>query len=218
VSPRPYDSRRRTAAAQETREKILDAARAVIAGKGDLSEFSIDAVAQKAGVARMTVYNQFRSRAGLLEALADHLAGRGGMSRMRSIFTEPEFDRALTALVETFVAFWASDRVTLRRLRAMAVAFPDSDGVARNRDAWRREAITNLLAKFRLRRGSPTVAEGPDLVDVLTALTSFETFDALCTPKRSPAQVATLLSGLAVSLAQRSSQKVANGRARGGVD
>jgi len=200
MSPRRYDARRRTAAPEATRMRILEATRSVIGGPGDLSEFSIDKVAEKAGVARMTVYNQFRSRAGLLDGLADHLAQRGGMARMRVVFTEPEFRRALSTLVETFVGFWASDRVTLRRLRAMAIAFPETDGAARDRDGWRREAVSNLLAKFTPRpkgRG----ATDPNLVDLLTTLTSFETFDGLCTNSRPPEKVAALLSDLAWEMA-----------------
>ena len=48
--------------------------------KGDrLNEFSIDAVARRADVVRMTVYYQFGARRGLLEALFDEESYRGFM-------------------------------------------------------------------------------------------------------------------------------------------
>jgi AcrR family transcriptional regulator len=200
MSPRPYNMARRKEATHATRAKILEATRAIIGGKGDLEGFSMEAVARKAGVARMTVYYQFRSREELLEALADHLAQRGGLQRMREVFMEPDPEKALRKLVEVFVGFWATDRVTLRRLRAMGVVTPSQDRVALKRDAWRREAVDNVLARFGKRGGSAKAAWHGDLAAILTSLTSFETFDGLCTEGRSPEDVARLLGEVAVSL------------------
>ena len=50
-------------------ERILDAALAVSAASG-VRHLTIDEVAARAGVGRMTVYRRFEDRAGLLEALA----------------------------------------------------------------------------------------------------------------------------------------------------
>src|SRR5580693_8188090 len=138
MTPRHYEMGRRREATDVTRAKILAATRQIIGGKGDLDGFSMHAVAKKAGVARMTVYYQFASREALLEALADHLGQRGGMQRMREVFTEPDPERALRRLVEVFVGFWATDRRTLRRLRAMGVVSPGQDKGPRDRDSWRR--------------------------------------------------------------------------------
>lgn len=194
--PRAYDSTRRGAATAATRERILEAARAILGGKGNLDDFSMETIATRAGVARMTVYYQFGSRAGLLESLADHLAERGGMARMRDVFLEPALPVAFRKLVETFVGFWASDRVTLRRMRALAITDPKDASAPRDRDAWRREAIANLLARHRYR--GPTGRGGAldELIDALSALTSFEMFDLLAQGGRTPDRVASLLADL----------------------
>jgi AcrR family transcriptional regulator len=42
-----------------------------------LSAFALESVAKAAGVTRLTVYNQFGSRRGPLEAVFDHFAERG---------------------------------------------------------------------------------------------------------------------------------------------
>jgi AcrR family transcriptional regulator len=194
--PRPYHSTRRRAAAEETRTRILEAARGLLAGRGNLDDFSMETIAARAGVSRMTVYYQFESRSGLLDALADHLAQRGGMARMREVFLEPSLPIAFRKLVETFVGFWASDRVTLRRMRAMAVVFPTEAPGPRDRDAWRREAITNLLAKHRARGPRARTPSPADLVDTLSMLTSFEVFDLLCSGDRGPAETAALIAEL----------------------
>ena len=198
MSPRKYDSTRRRAAAEATRHQILEAARSLIGGKGDLDEFSMETVAEKAGVARMTVYHQFGSRAGLLEGLADHLASRGGMMRLREAFMESDPEVAVRKFVRTFVGFWASDRVTMRRLRAMAVVFPSQDRGPRERDEWRKEGVSNLLDKIS--DGALPSGKVPkdDLVELLSVLTSFETFDALCTEERSPEVVARIITDAAV--------------------
>jgi AcrR family transcriptional regulator len=201
MCPRPYRSTQRKAAAELTRTRVLEATRAIIGGKGDLTNFSMEAVAQKAGVSRMTVYYQFHSREQLLEALADHLAEHGGMRRMREVFLEADPAKALRRLVEVFVAFWASDRVTLRRIRAMGVVAPREDRGPRERDAWRREAISTLLSRTLRSRGGVKAADRPDLIDLIATLTSFEVFDSLCTPTRDPKAVASLLSDQVLRLA-----------------
>lgn len=202
MSPRRYDMTRRRETTDGTRTRILDAARSIIGGKGDLEGFSMEAVAKKAGVARMTVYYQFHSREALLEALADHLAQRGGMHRMRQVFMEPDPEKSLRRLVEVFAGFWATDRVTLRRLRAMGVVFPSKDRGPRDRDAWRREAVENVLARFGRKVGSARVGGPAGLAAILTTLTSFESFDSLCSKGLSPEEVGKLLGNLAVLLVE----------------
>ncbi|MGI0132993.1 MAG: TetR/AcrR family transcriptional regulator [Thermoplasmata archaeon] len=206
MSPRKYDTSHRREATEATRGQILEAARQLLGVPGDLRDFSVDAIATKAGVARMTVYYQFHSRAQLLDALSDHLAERGGMHRMPEVFMESDPRRALDRLVTTFVAFWSSDRVAMRRLRALGVVAPGLWGRSRARDAWRREAVTHLLAKFdRGTRGGSRSAREAE-VDLITVLASFETFDALCTGERSVEDIARLLVDAALTLLGRNSR------------
>jgi AcrR family transcriptional regulator len=200
MSPRRYDMARRKEATDATRARILEATRRIIGGKGDLEGFSMEAVARKAGVARMTVYYQFHSREELLEALADHLAQRGGMQNMREVFMEADPEKSLRRLVGVFVGFWATDRTTLRRLRAMGVVSPSRDKAALDRDAWRREAVQNVLSRFGKKRGLMGSGSPEDLLATLTTLTSFETFDSLCGDGRSPERVAKLIGDLAILL------------------
>ncbi|MCI4360275.1 MAG: TetR/AcrR family transcriptional regulator, partial [Thermoplasmata archaeon] len=198
MSPRRYDLGRRREASEATGARILEATRALLGGKGDPAEFSMEAVAAKAGVSRMTVYNRFRSEGQLLEALADHLASKGGMVRLREAFMEPVPEEAVRTFVATFVGFWASDRVLLRRLRALGVSHPALYRGLRERDGWRREAARNLIAKLGAAAPRRDAASVEGAVDLLTSLTSFETFDGLCTESRGPDEVARLLSDTVV--------------------
>src|SRR5262252_8670576 len=124
MSPRPYRMGKRQAARSETRSRILEAARQLLATESE-TDLSMEAIARKADVSRLTIYYQFSSRAGLLEALYDHLAGRGNMRRMSEVFAETDAAVALEKMVRIFVGFWASDPAVMRHLRAMAALDPE---------------------------------------------------------------------------------------------
>jgi AcrR family transcriptional regulator len=200
MSPRRYELGRRRGSTEATRAKILEATRGLLGGKGDLVEFSMEAVASKAGVSRMTVYNQFHSQARLLEALADHLAEKGGMHRIAESFLEPRPDEAVRKFVATFVGLWASDRLLLRRVRAMGLVVPTVFRKVRDRDAWRREAARNLVRKLGVPKPGARSPDAEWAADLLTSMTSFEVFDALCDEARSPEALARSLSDTLVRL------------------
>lgn len=208
MSPRPYNLGRRTAATEATREQILAAARTLLGGRGPPDEFSIEAVARKAGVARMTVYYQFHSQAGLLEALADDLAAKGGMQRLREAFLAAEPDVAVRRFVGTFVGFWNSERVLMRRLRAMGVLLPGLYRGVRDRDEWRQEGARHLLERIGVLGSSSREPERSEEVALFSSLTSFEMFDLLCDAERSPDRVADLLSNLLLERWQLGSSAV----------
>lgn len=72
---RPYHSPLRERQAAETRELILDALAQVIAEHG-ASDFTIETVAEQAGVATRTVYRHFPNRQALLDGLTTLLDER----------------------------------------------------------------------------------------------------------------------------------------------
>jgi AcrR family transcriptional regulator len=173
VSPRPYQLGRRQADIDAGRHRILDAARELLSEYTHYRAFTVDAVARRADVARATVYYQFGSKSGLLEALCDTLAERGGMTELSRAFTAADPDEALRLLVGAFAQFWNTDRAVMRRLRALAALDPDVAAVLAARDERRRTALRTLLDRR---------ADVPDPAHALRAahmLTSFETYDAL---------------------------------------
>jgi AcrR family transcriptional regulator len=187
VSPRTYQSERRHAATAETRARILEAARSLLSS-ADGAAFTIDAVAEKASVARMTVYYQFGSKPGLIAALSDDLASRGGIGRLPAAFKEPDPMAGLEVLTRVFMHLWESERLVMQRLRALSMLDPDfKDGEDRNMR--RRHAISVLL-----RRMSPPRSDLDDLADLLTAMTSFETYETLAAGGRDADACARLIS------------------------
>ena len=109
MSPRPYRLGQRQKATEQTRARILAAARELLLASDAFSGFSIDAVARQADVARMTVYHQFGSKIGLLEALSDSLAAHGGMEQLANAFRQPDPLKALDEFITVFSRFWQSD-------------------------------------------------------------------------------------------------------------
>jgi AcrR family transcriptional regulator len=176
VSPRPYRSEGRQAATTETRQRILEAARTLLKAAGPVS-FTVDAIAEQAGVARMTVYNQFRSKRGLVEAISDDLAMRGGISRLPEAFTVPDALAGLSILVDVFVKLWESELLVVRRLRALSTLDPELGHEDRNQR--RRQAIVVLLNKLRGQRGTPRPEDLETSADLLLVLTSFDAFETM---------------------------------------
>jgi AcrR family transcriptional regulator len=191
VSPRPYRlSPSREEATSENRRRILAAARDLLVRPGAPS-LTIDAVARAADVARMTVYNQFGSKKGLVEALSDELAERGGIGRLPEAFRAPDAGAGIRVFIEVFTGFWASDTTLIRRLRALTVLDPELNRTAR--DPRRRHALDQLLRRHAAETGRPAPADREAAIDLLLALTSFETYEVLSF-NRSPEAVSAILT------------------------
>jgi AcrR family transcriptional regulator len=197
MSPRPYQLGRRQATVEQTRARILDAARDLLETPVGMASFSVDAIAKHANVARMTVYYQFTSKAGLLEALFDDLANRGGMDRLPEAFRQPEPLDALDTFIAIFGQFYTTHRLIDRRLRGLALLDQDLARSLAARNERRRTGLAVLLQRIAERHGRPAPEEREEAVAILQMLTSFESFDILAGDARSPADVVPLLQRVA---------------------
>jgi AcrR family transcriptional regulator len=188
---------RRRESTDENRLRIINAARELLTSRKASAKFSLEAVARRAGVARMTVYHQFGSLGGLLEGLCDSLAIAGGMNHLVDAFREPDALKALDRFITVFIGFWESDRLVIRGLGALAVLDPEFAAVLEERYGWRRKGVRVLLERLAQQTGRPKSREMDDAADLLYLLTSFATYDSLATPRRSPGQVTKLVQRLA---------------------
>lgn len=196
MSPRPYRLGKREEGIGEGRRRILDAARDLLRTATAYPGFTVDAVARGADVARATVYYQFGSKAGLLEAVCDDLAEAGGMADLSRVFTIPDPDAAIHDFVTAFAGFWAADRVVMRRLRALAALDPDVGAVIAARDQRRRQGLAVLVSRLPASAGSAGRA-AEQTVQMLYALTSFESFDTIAGQDRDLAQALPAVTRLA---------------------
>jgi AcrR family transcriptional regulator len=190
---RSYTPVERQRSVEAGRERIVAAARDLLEDE-DAEGFSIDAVARRAGVARMTVYNQFESKAGLLEALFDSLALRGPLSQIADVFKQPDVLVALDDYVAMFGRFWTVNRRAHGRLRAAALHDDELADAMRRRNERRRKGVTELVR--RLGAKARPIVPRDELVNVIYVLLSFETFDAFAGERRLPDDVTPVVRNL----------------------
>jgi AcrR family transcriptional regulator len=204
MSPRPYRLGKREEVIGQGRRRILDAARELLSVANAYPGFTVDAVARRADVARATVYYQFGSKAGLLEAVCDDLAEAGGMGDLAQVFTSSAPQAAIHGFIAAFAGFWEADRIVMRRLRALAALDPDVGTVIAARDQRRREGLRVLVSHLPASTGSAAEQR----VQMLYALTSFEIFDMLARPDRDLADVLPVVTRLAEAVLSIQAQEL----------
>jgi AcrR family transcriptional regulator len=186
---RRYVQTARAASAQATRDRILEAAEASF-DRGPLAAVRIDDVARRAGVSRSTVYQLFGDRAGLLVALAERLRQQAGFDRLVEASNHPDarqsFRRSLRESCRMYAAFPELSRALF------TLAGLDEDAVAavaqleRGRRPGMRQLAMRLNEQGQLRHGV-SVKEATEL---LTVVTSFQSFDELFHALALPHEVA----------------------------
>jgi AcrR family transcriptional regulator len=207
MSPRPYNLGKRHDQVDQGRRQVLDAARDLLRETTRYTTFTLDAVAKRADVARGTVYYQFGSKTGLLEAVCDDLGHSGGLAGLGAAFGDPDPESALAQFIACFARFWQADRLVMRRLRALAALDPDVHAVIAARDQRRGDGLATLLSRFTTT--PPTSGTPQFLLRTLLTLTSFETFDTLAGPDRDIPEVTPEIVRLAVLARQRASTTTA---------
>lgn len=196
-TPRPYVSPVRAEAASRTRARLVAAAARLLRREADFRAVSLDAVAKAAGVTRLTVYRQFGSRRGLLEAVLDDLAVEAGLPRLAAAMAMPDASAAIHQLVAVFCEFWGADAAAIRLNEAAGADVELADAVAQ-RNERRRQALRVLVDRFCAGK-HVTARRRAETVDLLFGLTSSAMFTAL-RPSRSPAAVCKLLQRTAAQL------------------
>lgn len=196
---RSYQSPRRDAIAQETRERLIAAATRLLAARSKSGGFSLEAVAKAAKVTRITVYNQFGSRRGLLEAVFDDRAAQGGLNRIPEAMSDPDPHGGLMRLIAIFCKFWESNHIAIGRIAVAGGDDPELAASLRERNERRRRALSVLVGRMAQRKNIEAAATA-DLIDVLFALTGFNFFAELQHGKRTPEDVCKLIRMLADEL------------------
>ena len=187
----------RDTATDKTRKRILIAARKLLLAE-DFSQFTMEAVARKADVSRLTVYYQFKSKAGLLEALYNFIAKRGEIEQLAEVFRRGGDPlRTLREFIEVFARFWESDRDVIRRLHALGAIDSEIGSGLLARNERRRNGLGVIVERYCNMYPPLTAQLEREAIDVLHTLTSFETFDALAGSTRTREEVVEIIQKLA---------------------
>jgi AcrR family transcriptional regulator len=197
MASRSYSSPIRDAAAAEKRARVVDAAGRLLRKHENIAWVSMEAVAKAAGVTRLTVYKQFGSRRGLLEAVFDEAARQGGLGQIAGVIGMDDPRAALGRLIEIFCEFWGSD-ASRGRLHDAAALDPEFGQALAQRNERRRAVIGLLIG--RLNAGGPeAAAKTSDVVDLLFGLTSFAMYRSLAA-NRPQRAVCELLKAACVAI------------------
>ena len=158
--------------------------------------FTMEAIARQAGVARMTVYNQFETKTAIYEALADDLAQRGKIrDNVAAAFMTADPSGAIGNLIDAFVHFWLSEPDVLGKLAALSQLDPESH--AAERDAWRLQAIRTMMERVHKKKKIRGARAYERNVDALYILTNFAMCQALAKAGFSERHIAARIKELA---------------------
>jgi AcrR family transcriptional regulator len=199
---RGYRSAKRDSAAEKTRARIIAAARKQLRSAKGLQSLSLESIGAQAGVTRLTVYNQFGSRRGLLEAVFDDVAFRGGLYRLPEAMAEKDPRTALARLIGIFCEFWYFNRRMVGQIMGAAVADPRLERAIRERNERRRKLLTVILKRLEgAQQAPPEVFD--EVVDILFVLTSHAVFAGLADKDRNVEAVCRLVQDLAIRTLDR---------------
>src|SRR3954454_14571011 len=137
VSYRPYRTRRRADSTQATRERIKTAVRELLA-EGNFHASTVEEVADRAGVARATLYQHFRSRLELVDAICETFDENPALLRLREIVESPDGEAALAETIAESMRFWSSEDPVLRHLYGVVSIDPAAHALVERQRADRR--------------------------------------------------------------------------------
>jgi AcrR family transcriptional regulator len=176
MSSRAYRTRGRSKRSEETREKIKRAVRELLT-EGVFHESTVEEVADRAGVARATLYQHFRSRLELVDAICETFDQNPALLRLRTTVEGTDRDSALADTIADAMRFWASEDPVLRHLYGVVSIDPAARDLVDRQRADRRSELERL-ARNLARGGSLRTTERRALA-LLLVLTSYETFREL---------------------------------------
>jgi AcrR family transcriptional regulator len=179
---RPYRQRLRAESVAQTRQRIVDAARASLTTP-PLRTFNLSEVAERAGVVRSTIYAVFGSRVGLLRAVMDDVAERGGWERMRQAYRQPDALTAILDSIEAGTRMAATEHPVITAITALAAVDPDAAVVAAEERERRTRGLDTMLKRLEDQGYLRTDLDRDEALDILYILSSFRTFDQLYTER-----------------------------------
>jgi AcrR family transcriptional regulator len=199
MSARPYRARGRSERSRLTRDRIKEAVRELLA-EGGFHTTAVEEVAARAGVSRATLYQHFRSRLELVDAICETFDENPALLRLRETVGLPDADEALADTLALTVRFWSSEDAVLRQLYGVAAVDSAARALVDRQRADRRGELERLVANLE-RSGRLRDGLAPEQVlALLLVLSSYETFSELREAGLSERRAAALLQESARTL------------------
>jgi AcrR family transcriptional regulator len=129
MSPRKYEQRTRAASAAETRRRIVEATVALHASVGP-ARTTISAIAERAGVQRLTVYRHFPDEAELFAACSAHWLAGSPLPDPAAWSAVEDGDERLAAALRAIYAWYRDNEGMLANTERDAAALPALAAIA----------------------------------------------------------------------------------------
>jgi AcrR family transcriptional regulator len=172
VATRPY-TRRRTST--KSVASVLDAAERLIRD-GEFHSTTVEALAEKAGVSRATVFNRFGSKLGVLEALVERCFTGPEMRAIKEAVELEDPVAALEAMIEPSCAIWEAKGFIVEQLYAIVVLEPGAAALIDEVEAEQRfglQGLTRRMARADQLRPGLGEARAAATLHMLTSLECF---------------------------------------------
>ena len=188
ASRRPYHSPARRRQAEQTRARILTAARDLFRSAG-YATTTIDAIASSAQVSAKTVEAAFGSKRGVLAALVDPLATAGPpRDLVDQIRAAQEPRHRLRLVAELARRTYEASLPEFELMRGAAAVAPEITAVARQVESRRRANQTRLTTDLEQRGVLRDDLALDEATDIIWALTGYDLYRALIGERHWPAE------------------------------
>jgi AcrR family transcriptional regulator len=178
MAARVYRLRARRDGAARTRARIMDAVRELLA-EGTFHEATVEEIAERAGVARATLYQHFGSRLGLIDAICETIEAHPELRAIRASLRLDDPSKALRAVLAHSTRFWAAEEGLHRHLYGLAEVDAAAREFVQRQTADRRSGLQELVRLLRRAGHLRARVRDRDALALLLLLTSFGTYEEL---------------------------------------
>jgi AcrR family transcriptional regulator len=147
--------------------------------EGSFHETAVEQVAERAGVSRATLYQHFRSRLDLIDAICETFDANPVLQRLRQTVVLPDPDAALNDTIELSMQFWAIEDSVLAPLYGVEAIDPAARDLVERQRADRRSELQRLAHHLHAKKHLRTGVSERRALDLLMVFTSYETFREL---------------------------------------
>src|SRR5712691_9985967 len=137
MSAHAYRTTRKPGRSEATRERIKGAVRELLA-EGTFHTSTVEHVADRAGISRATLYQPFRSRLELVDAICETFDANPALLELRQIVELPDAEAVLDKTIANSIRFWSSEDAVLRQLYGVAAVDPAAQKLVDRQRADRR--------------------------------------------------------------------------------
>lgn len=169
----------RAARTAATRARILDTVHALLR-EGSFHDASMEALAERAGVTRVTLYRTFGSKQALLEGLAWALLADARLDEVDAAHDHPDVRTAVRRLLRANCRMFANLGDALPLALELARADPEMRAFLDATYHGRRHRAMEALARRVVSEGAAAPGwTAPRIADSLLVLSSYESFQTL---------------------------------------